>query len=83
MEFLALFEQRSNRDDNAGISLDEATIEVGEAKEDLDIADANGDRPFDNSGDAAGFHRNAVGGNDEAKEVDFVDMELTLLKVDE
>lgn len=46
--------------------MNEATVEVGETKEDLNVFDGGGRRPIENGGDLFGIHSNAVASNDVA-----------------
>ena len=53
---------------DVGITVNESTVEVGEAKEDLDIVNGGGSRPFGDHRYTVGFHRNTVRGDNEAEE---------------
>jgi len=62
--------------------MDEAAIEVGESKEDLNILDRGGRGPFEDSGDLVLVHSNSISTDDVTEEVDLLLVELTLLRFD-
>src|SRR5271169_6689508 len=77
VEFLALLEQRRNGYDDAGITLNKTTIEIGKAEEDLDVLNGRRGGPIDDGGNSIGLHRDTARRNDKTKKADFFDMELT------
>ena len=67
---LVLAEERGHGCHDAGITVNETTVEVGKADEYLNILNAGWCRPRGNGGDAVWVHRNAVRRNNEAEEGD-------------
>ena len=68
VELLAFSEKGSNGRRDAGISFNEAAVEVGKAEEDLDFLNVGRSGSVLDSGDMIGVHGNTVGGYNEAQE---------------
>src|SRR5277367_4339784 len=79
---LTFAQQAGDRNDNTGISLDEATVEIGESQEYLNIEDRLRNRPFGDGINAFGIHGDAFRGDDESEETDFLGVELAFLEFD-
>src|SRR5271169_2148303 len=77
VKFPPFFEQRCDRNDDAGITLNKTTIEIGKTEEYLDVLNGRRNGPIDDGGDSIWLHRNTMGSNDKTKKADFFDMELT------
>src|SRR5271169_3054268 len=77
---LTFAQQAGDRNDDARVSFDEATVEVGESQEYLNIEDGFGDRPFVNGANAFGIHGDAFRGDDESEETDFLGVEFAFLE---
>src|SRR5271168_3281810 len=69
---LTFAQQAGDRDDDTRVSFDEATIEVGESQEDLDVEDRLRNRPFGDGANAFGIHGDAFRGDDESEGTDFL-----------
>jgi hypothetical protein len=67
---LILAEEGGDRGSDAGITVNEAAVEVSEAQEYLNILDAGGNRPFCDGSNTVWLHRDAFGRDDEAEEGD-------------
>lgn len=74
-------EEWGNWSGNIGISIDEAAIKIGKAKEDLDIIDGGRDRPFYDSDNIVGFYGNTIERNDETEEGDGGSVEATFFEL--
>ena len=71
--------ESSERNDDIGVIGDEATIEIGEAKEGLDVLHLSGFRPILDGLDLSGIHLQAIFGQDKAEVFDSVGGEVTFV----
>ena len=81
-EASTLEEKRRDWDDNARITDNKPAVEVGEAEKDLDFGERAWNRPFGDSSNAINTHTNAIWGDNEPEEINFLDIEFTLLEFD-
>src|SRR5271169_364533 len=77
VKFPPFFEQGRDRNDDAGITLNKTTIEIGKTEEDLDVLNGRRGGPIDDGGNSIGLHRDTARRNEKTKKADFFDMELT------
>jgi hypothetical protein len=67
-EALGFAEERRDWGGDVGITVDESTVKVGNAEEDLNIVDGGWGWPFRDCSNTIGVHGDTVEGNDEAEE---------------
>ena len=69
-----------NREYDARVREDETAVKIAESKEYLDIMNRLWNRPFGDALDTAFLHGDAVGRDNVAQKVDFLDRELAFLE---